>query len=59
MKYPFRKLLATLIGIALLTALFPATHAATTDDLRRVVANQATTLANMEWKMEKRIKGYE
>lgn len=60
MKHPIRNVLATLLTIAMLTALFPApaTHAAAADDLRSVVANQATALAAIEWKLWKRNYGY-
>ncbi len=56
LKHPIRKLLAALLGVAMLTALLPAASAAKPDDLRHAVAAQAKAIASAQWKSEARIQ---
>ena len=59
MKHSLSKFLALLLGLAILTALLPAASAAKPDDLRYVVANQAKAIADIDWKLETRLKSNE
>ena len=54
MKHSRYKLIALLLGLALLTPLLPAASAATPQELRQAIATHAKNIATVEWKAETR-----